>query len=100
MRLLRAAHLNQQVVVTGGEDDERNSRDEVLQYNIETGTWTQMDKKMRIPRMHHAIVEANLTCTASGVTTSTGLDPLLALLIGLFLFCCRGCNNSSTLQGE
>ena len=26
----RAAHLNQQVVVTGGQDDERNNRDEVL----------------------------------------------------------------------
>ena len=27
---LKAAHLNQQVVVTGGQDDERNNRDEVL----------------------------------------------------------------------
>ena len=30
MYFLRAAHLNQRVVVTGGKDDERNSRDEVL----------------------------------------------------------------------
>ena len=27
---LRAAHLNQQVVVTGGKDDDYNYRDEVL----------------------------------------------------------------------
>jgi len=41
-------------------------------------------------------------CTSSGssATRTTGLDPLLALLICLFLVCCRGCNNSCTLQGE
>jgi len=98
---VRAAHLNQQVVVTGGRDGS-NERDEVLQYNIETGAWTQMDKKMRIPRTDHAIVEVNLAnlCAASGATTTTGLDPLLALLICLILLCCRGCNNSCTRQGE
>merc|ERR1711934_84044 len=36
----------------------------------------------------------------TSATTTTGLDPLLALLICLVLVCCRGCNNSCTLQGE
>jgi len=39
-------------------------------------------------------------CPGSSATRTTGLDPLLALLICLFLVCCRGCNNSCTLQGE
>jgi len=104
---LRAAHLNQQAVVTGGfvMDPEMGGstlRDEVLQYSVETGTWTQMENKMQRRRSDHAIVEVNLAdfgCVA-GATTTTGLDPLLALLICLFLVCCRGCNNSCTLQGE
>lgn len=38
--------------------------------------------------------------STSGATTTTGLDPLLALLIFLVLVCCKGCNNSCTFQGE
>jgi len=58
MYYLRAAHLNQQVVVTGGQDG-RNSRDEVLQYNVEAGTWTQIGTLHR-SRSSHAIAEVNL----------------------------------------
>jgi len=35
----RAAQLNQRMVVTGGWDG-NSTRDEVLQYNLETGTWS------------------------------------------------------------
>jgi len=109
---LKAAHLNQQVVVTGGEDDGDNYSGEVLQYNVETDTWSQMTEKMKVPRRDHAVVEANLAllCTAgestpsastsatSRATTTTGLDPLLALLICLVLVCCRRCTNISSFK--
>merc|ERR1712037_597154 len=99
-------------VVTGGSDDEKNYRDEVLQYNVETDTWTQMTEKMKVPRNNHAVVEANLAllCTAgestssastsatSRATTTTGLDPLLALLICLVLVCCRRCTTISSFK--
>jgi len=113
MNGLRAAHLNQQVVITGGWEGvgwRGDRRDEVLQYNVETETWTPMENKMQSPRSDHAIVEVNLAtfgCAASGLgesttsaTTTTGLDPLLALLTCLILVSCRRCNNSSTRQGE
>jgi len=111
---LKAAHVNQQVVVTGGSDDEKNYRDEVLQYGYvgTYDTWTQMTEKMKVPRGDHAVVEANLAllCTAgestpsastsatSRATTTTGLDPLLALLICLVLVCCRRCTNISSFK--
>jgi len=44
-----------------------------------------------------------IACTGestSRATTTTGLDPLLTLFICLVLVCCRGCNNSCTLQGN
>jgi len=108
---LRAAHLNQQVVVTGGyyeyNDEERNFRDEVLQYNPSHNTWSQIGS-LKKKRAGHDITEVYLDdagCVGLGestsrATTTTGLDPLLALLICLVLVCCRGCNNSCTLQGE
>ena len=37
---------------------------------------------------------------ASTATTTTGLNPLLTLLICLFLIYCRRCNNSCTHQGD
>jgi len=100
---LRAAHLNQQVVVTGGLDGS-NNRDEVLQYNVEAGRWTQIGTLQR-RRFEHAITEANLgaVCRPIGLgdsnaaTTTNGLDPLLICLI---LVCCRGCNKSCTHQGD
>jgi hypothetical protein len=101
---LRAANLNQQVVVTGGNNDGKNIRDEVLQYNVEAGRWTQIGKLKR-RRVEHAVTEANLgaVCRPVGLresnaaTTTNVLDPLLICLI---LVCCRGCNNSCTHQGE
>jgi len=112
MVVLRAAHLNQQVVFTGGFDDERNMRDEVLQYNPSNNTWSQIGS-LKKKRAAHAITKVYLDdagCvgnlnpglgeSTSRATTTTGLDPLLALLICLVLVCCRGCNNSCTLQGE
>jgi len=112
---LRAAHLNQRVVVTGGKDDGRNYRDEVLEYD--GSTWSKKKETLQTPRSLHTIVAANLPalCSATGLgesttsattsatssaTSTTGLDPLLALLTCLVLVCCRGCNNSCTLQGE
>jgi len=109
---LKAAHLNQQVVITGGLDDGHNYSGEVVQYNVETDSWTQMTEKMKVPRRDHAVVEANLAllCTAgestpsastsatSRATTTTGLDPLLALLICLVLVCCRRCTNISSFK--
>merc|ERR1719507_16514 len=43
--VLRAAHLNQRVVVTGGKelDDEDNARDEVLEYD--GSTWSEKKEK-------------------------------------------------------
>ena len=80
---LRAAHLNQQVVITGGEDGWGNYRYEVLcgilwlvscfclqvlQYNVDgRGAWTEMDGKMREGRSAHAIVEANLGAVCFGI---------------------------------
>ena len=80
---LRAAHLDQQVVVTGGEDGVGNYRSEVLcrvlslmscfclqvlQYNIDAGgTWTQMGGKMKFARRAHAIVETNLAAVCFGI---------------------------------
>merc|ERR1712032_23595 len=65
----RAAQLNQRMVVTGGWDGNR-TRDEVLQYNLGTGTWSQIGK-MKEGRLGHAIVEVNLqqlglACAAVG----------------------------------
>merc|ERR1712037_665430 len=108
---LRAAHLNQRVVVTGGKDDRRNYRDEVLEYD--GSTWSKKKETLRTPRSLHTIVAANLPalCSATGLgesttsatssaTSTTGLDPLLALLTCLVLVCCRGCNNSCTLPSK
>jgi len=97
---LRAAHLNQQVVVTGGFNDGSNFRDEVLQYNPSNNIWSQIGS-LKKKRAGHAITEVYLDdagCVGSSATTC--LDPLLALLICLVLVCCRRCNNSCTLQGE
>ena len=77
---LRAAHLNQQVVVTGGGWDGSNSRDEVLcglticylstfqvlQYNHEERSWLQIGSMER-KRSYHAIVEANLDAVCAAV---------------------------------
>ena len=84
MRSLKAAHLNQQAVVTGGYADggppSGGYRDEVLcgifylhislevlQYNPSTNAWLKIGQ-MQEARVSHAIVEANLgvLCTASG----------------------------------
>ena len=42
---------------------------QVLQYDVKTGTWTQLAEKMKEARGYHAIVEANLAevgCAAGG----------------------------------
>jgi hypothetical protein len=66
---LRAAHLNQQVIVTGGSDDENNIRDEVLQYNPSTKTWRQRTGSLT-GRRDHAVTIVNLD--ALGCVGSTG----------------------------
>merc|ERR1719220_1069558 len=110
MKGLRAAHLNQQVVVTGGFGNDCTKRthggsscstrhfDEVLQYDVEAGKWTQINSLQK-GRSSHGIAEVNLAALGC-VGKTTGLDPLLALLICLFLLCWRGFNNSCTRQGE
>ena len=73
LRGLRAARLNQRIVVTGGYDD-RNDRDEVilcgslkmpmwhlarlqvLEYNVEAKTWTEIGNLER-GKSFHAIAE-------------------------------------------
>merc|ERR1712037_711588 len=62
---LRAAHLNQRVVLIGGGDGSKY-RDEVLEYDTET--WAEIGR-IKIPRGYgHAIVGANLgaICPATG----------------------------------
>ena len=76
MVVLRAAHLNQQVVFTGGFDDERNMRDEVLcgilwlmmrcfaclrvlQYNPSTKAWSEIGS-LKKKRVVHALTEVYL----------------------------------------
>jgi len=68
---LRAAHLNQRVVVTGGLDDQGNVRDEVLEYD--GSAWSEKKETMQTGRWLHAIVAANLPslCSAMGTTTTT-----------------------------
>ena len=74
---LRAGHFNQQLVVTGGVDDEYNYRDEVLRWNSltddamscfslqvllfspSTNAWTEIGK-LQTGRELHAIAEVNL----------------------------------------
>jgi len=106
MSELKAARLNGKVVVTGGY----GGKDEVLQYNHAEDTWTQKGKMER-ERYDHAIVEANLRAvclgkreteettftttsgdTASSSTTTPGLNPMLALVISLLLFCSKRCD--------
>ena len=79
---LRAAHLNQQMVVTGGQHGSKD-RDEVLcgiillimrnlscfkvlQYNNEERTWLKIGRLER-ERSYHAIVEVNLDAICSAV---------------------------------
>jgi hypothetical protein len=57
---LRAAHLNQQVVFIGGQDDDNNIRDEVLQYNPSTKTWRQKTGSLKNGRRDHAVTIVNL----------------------------------------
>ena len=74
---LKAAHLNQKVVVTGGRDWYGNYRDEVLgrilqlvmrclaclqvlQYNPSNKTWTKIGSMMKNGRAYHAVAEVNL----------------------------------------
>ena len=71
MRSLKAAHLNQQVVVTGGEVDDEVLCGiiwlvmrclaclQVLQYNTSTNTWTQIGS-LKDSRARHAVAEVNL----------------------------------------
>jgi len=100
---LKAGFFNQLLVVSGGRDDEYNYRDEVLLFSPSTNAWTEIGK-LKMGRAAHAIAEVNLRAVcpviASSATKTTGLDPLLALLICLFLVSCRRCNNSCTSQGE
>merc|ERR1712032_1786824 len=61
---LRAALLNQQVIVIGGWDGS-NNRDEVFQYV--NGMWSQMDQKLGRGRSYHAIAEVNLRAVCFGI---------------------------------
>jgi len=54
---LRGAHFNHQLVVAGGSDGTK--RDEVLQYDIESDTWSEIGK-MASARRHFGMVEVNL----------------------------------------
>jgi len=64
----RAVNLNQQVIVTGGKDNARNYRDEVLLFNEESRTWSGMNATLELGRYKHAVVEVNLAvfCDAIG----------------------------------
>jgi len=71
--LLRAAHLNQQMVVTGGYDGSKDGihRDEVLQYNPSNNTWSQIGT-LTEGRANHAIAEVNFAavgCIEPGTST-------------------------------
>ena len=73
---LRAALLNQHLIVVGGSEGRYSYTDEVLcgilylvmitltsqvfQYDNKSGQWSEMDQKMERGRYYHAIVEANL----------------------------------------
>jgi len=72
---LAAAHLNQQVVVIGGDDVEGNRRDEVLEYN--GLTWSERKERLEKGRANHAIVEANLSsfCPAKGSLCPSPIPP-------------------------
>jgi len=100
---LKAGFFNQLLVVSGGRDDEYNYRDEVLLFSPSTNAWTEIGK-LEIGRAAHAIAEVNLGAVcpviASSASKTTGLNPLLALLICLCLASCRKCNNSCTSQGD
>jgi len=62
MNSLRAVRLLEHVVVTGGRDDGRNSRNEVLQYEEITGVWSEIGK-MKKARSYHAVVDVSLFCS-------------------------------------
>jgi len=62
MERLRAARLSEHVVVTGGYDG-GNRRDEVLQYEETTGTWSEIGR-MKKARSHHAVVAVDDVCYA------------------------------------
>merc|ERR1711962_169241 len=64
MRGLRAARLSERVVVTGGLDDGRNYRDEVLQYEETTEAWSEIGK-MKKARDYHAVVEVDVSLFCS-----------------------------------
>jgi len=69
--ILRAAHLNQRVVVTGGTVDRSKGRNEVLEYD--GSTWSEKKETMQTGRWLHAIVAANLPslCPAMGPEPET-----------------------------
>jgi len=52
---LSAVRLSEHIVVTGGYDDGRNNRNEVLQYQETTGLWSEIGK-MKKARHNHAVV--------------------------------------------
>jgi len=67
---LRAARLNQRVVVAGGHDG-RKARAEVLEYN--GSAWSKKKETMTTGRFGHAIVAANFPslCSAMGPEAET-----------------------------
>merc|ERR1719474_1797256 len=72
MRGLRAALLLEHVVVTGGLDDDRNYRDEVLQYEETTEAWSETGK-MKKARDYHAVVEVDVSLFCSDIVGPTSL---------------------------
>jgi len=62
MHGLRVAQLSEHVVVTGGQVDRRNFRDEVLQYEETTGAWSEIGR-MKKARSHHTVVDVGLFCS-------------------------------------
>ena len=80
---MRAANLNEQVIITGGEFEDGSRSDnvilssllsrlhdkivglQVLQYNLDSATWREIGK-MRLKRANHATAVANLNTFCAG----------------------------------
>ena len=74
-----SAHLNEEVTILGGyfEDDSRSDKVilssslsrlqglQVLQYNLDSATWTEIGK-MKLKRANHATAVANLNTFCAG----------------------------------
>jgi len=68
---LKGANVNQNLFAIGGQDDEYEKRNEVLQFDVESRTWTQIGTLGQTHYMH-AIAEANLGALCHPVVGTEG----------------------------